>query len=308
MANERMRIMLNTFIRQDISPDELFLSLSSYHLLPVAGGAIASYDKPAKDEYAHFHRLYYLVHGSASYVVNNVTYKVSRNCAVYLPPNHNIHIVSDTDNQSLNTLLFIAFKIENSEKSEEFNQVMASVLPNYQLHDKHGILSYPFSTIYNEVTSKNMGYFGITISLLHIIFTTVFRLAESESQDDITRSFPIKKSNPIIVKATNYIYNNVKNNIKISELAKELEISEIYLYKLFKEYLAKSPQQFLNDYRIQAAKDYLVSSYYSIQTISDELGYSSSNHFSKAFKNATGLSPNQWRAQIKIHKHDPQIK
>jgi AraC-like DNA-binding protein len=46
------------------------------------------------------------------------------------------------------------------------------------------------------------------------------------------------------------------------------------------------------------AKDYLTNTNLSIEEISEYVGYSSSNHFSRAFKNHYKMSPQQYRKSL----------
>ena len=103
--------------------------------------------------------------------------------------------------------------------------------------------------------------------------------------------------------AIQYINKNISNNIKISDLADAIGISEIYLYKIFMKHAQKSPQQLLLAYRIQLAKNYLRNPGLSIKTISSELGFSNPNHFSTLFKKSTGLSPKEYRNSLSEGPH-----
>ncbi len=293
--------MPNIIIKRELVCDDLYTLVTTYRFVPHACGFITSSKDFKNNDYANFHRLYYLVHGKVSYTLNNISHEVDKNASIYLPPNHSIQFTHLSDEEPT-ALMFIAFRVDNLDKQEEFLQLMLNIFADTVFYDSHGKLYSFYTSIYNEGINEHFGHFSIINNLLNIILINMLRLSGEDSYKNISNAISTKKSNPIISKATHYIHNNIKENIKISELAKDLNISEIYLYKLFKEHLGKSPQQFLNDYRIQKAKEYLVGKYHSIMTISDELGYSSSNHFSKAFKNATGLSPNQWRSQIKNNK------
>ena len=58
-----------------------------------------------------------------------------------------------------------------------------------------------------------------------------------------------------------------------------------------------SYQQLLDAVRLSVAKHHLTDSEISVTRLSELLDYSEQSVFSRAFKKATGLSPNQWRSQ-----------
>lgn len=60
-------------------------------------------------------------------------------------------------------------------------------------------------------------------------------------------------------------------------------------------------KELLHDIRIKTGCWYLTSSKINITLLADILGYSDISGFSRAFKKATGLSPNQWRNQMAQH-------
>ena len=64
------------------------------------------------------------------------------------------------------------------------------------------------------------------------------------------------------------------------------------------DYLLNNPVDVvLTDVRIEAARQYLATTNLSIGEIAHQTGYGSANYFSKVFRQETGASPNEYRAQ-----------
>lgn len=83
------------------------------------------------------------------------------------------------------------------------------------------------------------------------------------------------------------------SDIKIVDIAKICNVSECYFRRLFKEYSGESPMDFRQHYRIEKAKQLLLSDEgLSIGEIAEELHFSDIYHFSKTFKKYTDMSPN----------------
>lgn len=80
-----------------------------------------------------------------------------------------------------------------------------------------------------------------------------------------------------------------------SQLAAELNLSESYFYRLFRETIGQSPASYMERVRIGCASRLLLDSTLSITDITHELGYKTSQHFATVFKKHTGMTPRAWR-------------
>lgn len=91
---------------------------------------------------------------------------------------------------------------------------------------------------------------------------------------------------------------HVGNRINITELAQRLNIHRTYLHECFKLVYGISPSVYLQRIRIREAKKLLQNSDLSVEEIAHALCYSSTSHFSQAFRSAMGFSPQQFRQFI----------
>lgn len=83
-----------------------------------------------------------------------------------------------------------------------------------------------------------------------------------------------------------------------SDLATRLDTSEGYLSQIINQELNKSVIQFVNEYRIEAAKQLLhnpVFNKYSVEAIGLEAGFKSKSAFYNAFRANLGMSPGVYR-------------
>jgi AraC-like DNA-binding protein len=77
----------------------------------------------------------------------------------------------------------------------------------------------------------------------------------------------------------------------LSELAKAVGINEYKLKKGFKETFGNTVFGYLADTRLELARIELFEKKKSVSQLAFELGYSSIQHFSNAFKKKFGVSP-----------------
>ena len=92
-------------------------------------------------------------------------------------------------------------------------------------------------------------------------------------------------------KALMYIKRNYMYPLKMTDVARNLYISEKYMYHLFVERFNISPKRFLVKTRMEAARDLLQKSNLSVTETASAVGYASVFVFSKTFSNYFGISP-----------------
>lgn len=77
-------------------------------------------------------------------------------------------------------------------------------------------------------------------------------------------------------------------------LAQAMAVSERQLYRKIKEISGQSPNQFIRNYRLKKAMEFIESrQYLTVQEVAGKVGYQNVHYFSKAFFAAHGESPMQ---------------
>ncbi|MEO1031624.1 MAG: helix-turn-helix domain-containing protein [Bacteroidota bacterium] len=85
-------------------------------------------------------------------------------------------------------------------------------------------------------------------------------------------------------------------NIKLSDVASELNVVPHILSQVLNEHLGKSFSVFINEYRVEKAKKMLVENeLYTIEGIGLDSGFKSKSAFFKSFKTITGTTPAKYR-------------
>lgn len=77
--------------------------------------------------------------------------------------------------------------------------------------------------------------------------------------------------------------------------AQEMSYSPNYLSDLLKKETGKSAQEHINFYLVEKAKNMLLGTQEPVNRIAHSLGFEYPQHFSKLFKNKTGMSPAEYR-------------
>ncbi len=84
--------------------------------------------------------------------------------------------------------------------------------------------------------------------------------------------------------------------LTVNWCAEKLNLSPNYFGDLIRKEIGKSPKEYIQTKSISVAKELLWKTDRSISEIAYELGYQYPQYFSRAFKTATGMTPNQYRA------------
>jgi len=95
-----------------------------------------------------------------------------------------------------------------------------------------------------------------------------------------------------------YIENNYSQPIDLNSIAKHFSFSPSYLTKIFVKYFNITPSKYLQNYRINIAKQLLQDFTMPINTVGNIVGYTDPFHFSKSFKQVVGMSPTAFREEL----------
>jgi len=100
-----------------------------------------------------------------------------------------------------------------------------------------------------------------------------------------------------IKRLLNYIHTNYDKNLKLEGLSRLFGYNSSYLGKLFKETMGKSFNQYLDEIRIEHAKELLETNEYKVHQIATKVGYNNVDYFYSKFKKFVGISPNAYKKQ-----------
>ncbi|WP_127533380.1 response regulator transcription factor [Paenibacillus kobensis] len=99
----------------------------------------------------------------------------------------------------------------------------------------------------------------------------------------------------MVRKAQQYIEEHLDEDISRERLADYVYLNPAYLSRLFRKETGQSITDYTTDRKIVRAKAELENGNNRISDIAVSVGYSNFSHFSKLFKKATGLTPQEYR-------------
>ena len=92
-----------------------------------------------------------------------------------------------------------------------------------------------------------------------------------------------------------YLKNNYMNDIDLNTVASEFALNPSYLSRLFHEKTGVHFTEFINNLRIQKAKELIKTTRYSLDKIGRMAGYQNGRYFSRLFKKREGMTPQEYR-------------
>lgn len=107
----------------------------------------------------------------------------------------------------------------------------------------------------------------------------------------------LEKSKGLIQQINEYIHQHYAENLTRSEIGTEFYLVPEYLAKMYKKKTGIALKDYINDYRIQQAKQMLAHSDKQVGEVAVDVGFGNLSYFSTLFKKSTGMTPVEYRKQ-----------
>jgi two-component system response regulator YesN len=105
----------------------------------------------------------------------------------------------------------------------------------------------------------------------------------------------VAKAATIIDKINDFIHEHYMEEITRNEIAGEFFLTPSYLAKLYKRKTGVNVKDYINEYRIEKAKELLKSGECNVGNVAEKVGFDNFSYFSTLFKKITGVSPKEYR-------------
>lgn len=104
----------------------------------------------------------------------------------------------------------------------------------------------------------------------------------------------------LIHRCLDYIDFHYAEALSLSLLAEHLSVSTVYLSALFKKEMDVNLSVYIQDVRLRQALLLLNSTKLPVQEIAARCGFLDENYFSRIFKKKHGMSPREYRKQVRV--------
>lgn len=103
----------------------------------------------------------------------------------------------------------------------------------------------------------------------------------------------------LIDKILKYLENNYEKQLSLQVVANEFEISGTYLSQYFKKCTGTNFVTYIRDIRVEKAKEILKNENISVSEVAQKTGFDTVNTFIRVFKMLTGVTPGEYKNNIK---------
>lgn len=256
-----------------------------------------------------FIELGFITAGKGTHIVNNQSYHIEKGDLFIL--NANIPHAFEADDNMPIIVYNCIFQPSSIDGSFMGKQDFSDIASRYLFHtlnksddSKEYIKLSGSSTqeikillddIYKEYRQRHKGFMQVIRSDLTKLLILVFRLYRSDKEQ--AQSQPLFRR--LVVKNTlAYMRNRYDRNITCEQLAERSYLSLSYLSRIFKEETGLSMIQMLQQIRIEAAKEMLESTIFTVDEIASRVGYSDLKHFYHIFHRLAGCTPGKYRSMF----------
>ena len=174
------------------------------------------------------------------------------------------------------------------------------LLSDYQINSCHIGENVLFKTLFQEIILelqlKKLGFEAYIAGDFIKLLVSFNRTMSKEKYSSHT-NFALDR----LILELNQHYNS---SWSIEKMAEFCNLSPDYLSHLFKKEYRITPVKYLTRIRLDKAKDFLANGNLSISDIAYLVGYSDPLYFSRTFKKAEQISPQQYRKDI-LQIHTP---
>jgi len=260
-------------------------------------------------EHTHeFIEIQYIWNGSGYQVINGETTYVERGDLLFLNfgTSHSIEALPElTITNCLLKPEFVSEELMDSDNAldmlnlslfKDFRQGTAEhLVPKIRFHGRDmAEMEIVIKSMQHEFDGKKPGYRTILKSYVYILMTKIFRAVKESDSLNIYNE--VGRIAPEVLK---YIEENYNRKLSLSELARIGCYNPSYFSRIFKECFGKSVTEYINGKRIAASAELLEKTDLSIEVIASKTGFNDSKRFYYLFKKHTGMTPHNYRKNIK---------
>lgn len=157
-----------------------------------------------------------------------------------------------------------------------------------------------FEDIYKEsLLSRQFSPYYASGKILELLYSLYYERDTfvTHHQQPITDAY--------LIDLLKYVEAHLSYDFTIKTMSRDLAISERKIYNLFKQHLNVTPLHYINESKLNYAKNLLVTSNLSVHEIAALCGYDNSTYFITLFRKSIGTTPLKYRRAKMLDHKDP---
>lgn len=197
---------------------------------------------------------------------------------------------SDTETVSYISVLFT---LKNSQGIPlRYLPGLPVVMPGVDASYVTGVLA----DVVREMRRSDVAYRLAARSKIQDLLVHFARCAPVPDDWQMNPDFPLQ---PVV----NFLSRHPEVYATTADMARLQNVSEVHLRRMFKRWLGTTPNNFVQQFKVDQGISLLKESDHSIKEIAFRLGFDSPNYFAKVFRQFAGCSPREYRRMLRRHRN-----
>jgi AraC-like DNA-binding protein len=227
--------------------------------------------------------IYLQLHGTTHWVAGDESYVLQPGHLFAVPPYLNHHLAGRSGNHHF---YFAAIDLAPVVRRQP---ALATPWPKLVVHRESGELAYAFAHLVRELTTRyEYADTGLALAVDHLVLAVNRAITPAAA--------PQLAMHPAVRTVKRLLEQEFHERWTLKQLADRVGLAPSYLAELFVDHLGQPPHRYLNERRIERARQLLEGSDLTITGLAISLGYSSSQHFARVFRQLTGTTPTAYRS------------
>jgi|GEM_PF-1592106 len=193
--------------------------------------------------------------------------------------------------------VFVTFKFDDSIGSsimKKLNETLGEEALPFSIGDIPEIQQL-FYRMHREISLKAEGYMfrlKLLLGMLVVMITDLRKKGDNKEDIQLTVNMGTRE---LVDKVILLLQRNYSRSIRLDDLGRQVNLHPRYLCTLFRQITGQTVTEYLRDLRIEKAKRLLLYTSLTITEIALDVGFSSSQYFSRVFSRAEGIDPRTFR-------------
>lgn len=170
-------------------------------------------------------------------------------------------------------------------------KILDSLAHSYQLNSPDTAAFHPLSI------SERLGLQACVLLIVRDIVYLLKQHVQHVNSEKLASTYELELAQRIEQMLMASLCNS---DVSVQQIARQMGMSRNQCTRLFSKIFGMPPRQYITSQRLLQAKERLIQTEQSIETIARDLGFASLSHFSRQFKRWTGVSPISYRPKHRI--------
>ncbi len=288
-------ILNDSGVEQEREMNEPFCFMKAESALSEKNFSIWKLSGDHQNIHAHdYYQLWYLVRGKCRHRIDNHDFTLNRGDMIFIPPFSYHSMYEGSEDLVVIGVDFTESFFSGTEADRTIMQYCVTPIRLKQSEKLSVLLANDdiedlILEMFQEYTEKKTFHNIIIKSDLTKLIVLIERML-NENQE-----MAYSKMDRMMTDVLKYIHSNFNEKISVKDLCNEIHMSETFLTNSFKAITGKTVVEYVNDLKINKAKQLLVETDMRVTDISYELGFSDGAYFNRVFKKKVKLTPNAYR-------------